>query len=42
MLATVSAMLRHGIVGLATFTLAVVLPGPAVAQGVGTVTGMVT
>ena len=35
-------MLRHGIVVLATFTLAVVLPGPVVAQGVGTVTGMVT
>jgi len=37
-----SAMLRHGIVVLATFMLAVVLPGPAVAQGVGTVTGLVT
>jgi len=42
MLATISAMLRHGIVVLATFMLAVVLPGPAVAQGVGTVTGLVT
>ncbi len=42
MLAIMSAMLRHGIVVLATFMLAVVLPGPAVAQGVGTVTGLVT
>jgi outer membrane receptor for ferrienterochelin and colicins len=42
MLATVSAMLRHGIAILATFVLAVVLPIPAVAQGVGTVTGVVT
>ena len=42
MLAIMSAMLRHGIVVLATFMLAVVLPGPAVAQGVGTVTGFVT
>jgi outer membrane receptor for ferrienterochelin and colicins len=35
-------MLRHGIVVHATFMFAVVLPGPAVAQGVGTVTGLVT
>ena len=42
MLAKMSAMLRHGIVVLATFMLAVVLPGPVVAQGVGTVTGLVT
>ena len=42
MLATVSAMLRHGIVVLAAFMLAVVPPGPVMAQGVGTVTGMVT
>ncbi|MFL5460550.1 MAG: carboxypeptidase-like regulatory domain-containing protein, partial [Gemmatimonadales bacterium] len=42
MLATVSAMLRHGLVVLATFMLAVVFPSPIMAQGSGTVTGLVT
>jgi outer membrane receptor for ferrienterochelin and colicins len=42
MLATVSAMLRHGAIVLATYMLAVVLPSPVLAQGSGTVTGLVT
>src|SRR3954454_14740946 len=42
MLATVSAMLRHGAIVLATFMLAAVPPSPVLAQGSGTVTGMVT
>src|SRR3954463_14192435 len=42
MLATVSAMLRHGAIVLATSMLAVVLPSPVLAQGSGTVTGLVT
>ncbi len=42
MLATMSAMLRHGAIVLATFMLAAVLPSPVLAQGSGTVTGLVT
>src|SRR4051794_5414365 len=42
MLATVSAMLRHGVIVLATYMLAVLIPSPVLAQGSGTVTGMVT
>jgi len=39
---TVSARLRHGFIVVATFTLAVVLSKPALAQESGTVTGLVT
>src|SRR5829696_6922907 len=42
MRSTVSAMLRHGFIVLATFTLSLVLPSPALAQESGTVTGLVT
>ncbi len=42
MLSTVSAMLRQGFIVVATFTLAFVLPRPALAQESGTVTGLVT